>query len=273
MRKSYTRFMASRITGILDQIDPFTLREARPRNNAVIRGLVDPIVDENRIPDSDYLMLDYVLEQTLTGKPYAVLWWLPAEVLTSGLHSITRRNVRSSDRTTGNIVGDIIGHAYFAQVGGPRLEFWQERYLNYVPRVPAPVATVSAARTAPIASTRRRRTLKNVRLEKDPMYVPPGAFNHTVLSEEIKEGDEMVNFQGEYDRERYYLASEIQRWSNASGVNGIKHPQLQNVVIPYDDPSVYRYIATLKKPNNSNGVNDVSNQIAGKRRRKTRRNH
>lgn len=269
MMKSHRRLMASRITGIYNRTDPFSLREARPRNNAVIRELVDPIVDEQHIPNSDYLMLDYVLEQTLMGKPYAVLWWLPADVITRGLRSITRRNVRTSDRTTGNIVGDILGHANFAQVGGPRLEFWQDQYLNYVPRVPNTAATnntdnndnnanngidnvgntISNRRAGPI-DTSVYNSISNA----GTLNIPAGSTN-TVTLDDIAEGDDMVNFHGEHGYGRYYKQSTFNQLPIMNSYIYKKNPTTRQVI---------RRNNTLRK---------YKAHLVGGKKRKTRKNH
>lgn len=188
-----------------EQTDKLSVREAIPVNEDEVRRWVRDIISRQEIFDYDYLVLDYILDNTLTGYPRVVVWWLPDSVVDEGIEEARRHyqlGFHSGVLQVPSIIEYMLGHDdKYAEAQGYRVERFRRLSTNTNTNEPASAILASNVR----AAERRNNNYSNVS-NVGTLNVPRGSTN-TVTLDDIEEGEDMVNFQGEHGYGRYYKAS------------------------------------------------------------------
>lgn len=247
-------------------IVPISRRNARPVDPAAVQRLVEEVRAAQSVAADDYLILDYGLETNRLGRFYMNLWWFPHDCKIYQTASTWRPTLRNLERshqsyffTPTNIIHTIIGgHESMTQVGGPDLRFAWERQRHETrtnaPRTTAPT-TVAPSTTAPRTRSTVYSNIRNI----GTLRVPAGAVN-VIAGEEIQEGDEMVNFQGEMRLEepRYYKKNTFNSLPLKISHKYKENPYTRATMIP--NKTFRRYRARIYHPAAAKTATSTSNK-------------
>lgn len=204
MRKSRTIRFFPRGSSF-EQTDKLSVREAIPVDEDEVRRWTRDIISRQGILESDTLVLDYILDKTFTGYPRVVVWWLPDSVVQEGREEAQQRYHLGYHREVlliPSIIFYMLDHKdKYAEARGHRVD--RSRVLSTTTNTNEPRSVVLASSRP--ALQRREENYSNLS-NAGTLNIPRGATN-TVTLDDIEEGEDMVNFQGEHGYGRYYKAS------------------------------------------------------------------
>lgn len=258
-------------------IVPISRREVSPVDLAEVSRVVETIVREHSIPENAYLVIDYGVETSL-GRFVLNLWWFPQDTKIFMKYTDWRPTLEEIGRSSNpffymptNIIAKVIGHENIKQVYGPPLRFEWERNRtrenrNYQrARMPAGMVPYWLSEAAGEAEEEndeeededenQARNIYNNIPNVGTLNIPAGSTN-VVSLDDIREGDEMVNFHGEHGFGRYYKQSTFNQ-------------------LPIMNSYLYKKNPTTRATITRNNVRKYKAHLVGGKRkaaRKTRRN-